>query len=135
MTEKTLSVGIKGSHEQYVTERMTAATVGSGLAQVFATPMMITLAEKTCHDTVHPLLQPEEATVGTRIDISHLSPTPIGMTVRCECELVKVENRHLTFSVSIYDEVELIGTGIHERHIVNASRFQTKADNKRKQQI
>ena len=52
------------------------------------------------------------------------------MKVRCESELIKIENRALTFTVKAYDEKGLIGEGVHQRFIVQREKFQKKANEK-----
>jgi predicted thioesterase len=123
--------GIKGHIEQTVTDELCADRIGSGLVKVFATPMMIALIERTCNESVTPLLDPGQGTVGTRIDVSHCAATPVGMRVWCDSELVEVDRRRLVFSVRAYDQCGLIGEGTHERFIIDSDRFQQKADEKK----
>lgn len=78
---------------------MSAARVGSGLVDVFATPMMVALIEQTCYESVLPQLDEGQGTVGTLVNVSHVSATPIGMRVWCDSELVDVDRRRLVFSV------------------------------------
>lgn len=130
MSDLNLEIGITGSRAQGVETSQTAASVGSGMAQVFATPMMVALVEKTCYELVQPLLSAGESSVGTRMEIDHVAPTPVGMEVRCQCRLDAIDGRRLRFSFTVCDEAEPIGRGIHERFIINAERFQNKADNK-----
>ncbi len=120
-------IGTKGHLEQTVTPALTADTIGSGLVQVFATPMMIALMERTCNDSVVPLLAQGQGTVGTHIDVSHCAATPVGMRVWCDSELVEVDRRRLLFRVRAYDECGLIGEGTHERFIIDSAKFQEKA--------
>lgn len=122
--------GIKGKNEQMVTPELTAAHVGSGLAPVFATPMMISLMEKTCSDSVAPFLEEGESTVGTLINITHDAATPVGMRVWCESELVEVDRRRLVFEVKAFDEAGLIGQGRHERFVINNAKFMAKVEAK-----
>ena len=126
-----IEIGIKGHLEQVVTPEMSAARVGSGLVDVFATPMMIALIEKTCNDSVLPLLAEGEGTVGTHLDVSHLSATPIGMRVWCDSELVEIDRRRLVFSVKASDECGLIGEGTHERFVIDTAKFTAKVEGKR----
>ena len=123
--------GIKGHLEQTVTDELCADRIGSGLVKVFATPMMIALIERTCNESVTPLLDPGQGTVGTRIDISHCAATPVGMRVWCDSELTEVDRRRLVFSVRAYDQCGLIGEGTHERFIIDSDRFQQKANEKK----
>ena len=118
--------GIKGRREQTVTPEMSAARVGSGLVEVFATPMMVALIEQTCLESVLPYLEEGQGTVGTLVNVAHTAATPIGMRVWCESELVEVDRRRLVFKVKAYDECGLIGEGAHERFIIDKERFLLK---------
>lgn len=121
-----IETGIKGHHEQIVTPAMSAARVGSGLVDVFATPMLVALVEQTCYESVLPQLDEGQGTVGTLVNISHTSATPIGKRVWCDSELVEVDRRRLVFSVKAYDEAGLIGEGTHERFVIDIARFMDK---------
>ena len=127
-----ITIGLKGHLEQVVTDEVTADRIGSGLVKVFATPMMIALIEQTCNDSVTPLLEPGQGTVGTHVDVSHCAATPVGMKVWCDSELVEVDRRRLVFAVKAYDECGLIGEGRHERFIIDSAKFQAKIDAKAK---
>ena len=122
-----LETGIKGKEELTVTEEITAKVVGSGGLEVFATPMMIALSEKTALTSIVPYLEEGQSTVGTKIDIAHIAATPVGMKVACETELIEIDRRRLVFSVNVYDEVEKIAEGTHERFIVDNEKFISKA--------
>ncbi len=125
-----LEVGIKGQRETIVTKENTAAGIGSGSLEVFSTPMMILLMEESCFMSVNDILEEGFTTVGTCVNVKHLSATPLGMKVVIKSELIKVDGRALTFKVEAYDEKGLIGEGIHERFIVNNEKFQSKTDSK-----
>ncbi len=125
-----LQLGIKGHKEQTVAPEMSAARVGSGLVDVFATPMLVALVEQTCYESVLPCLDKGQGTVGTLVNISHTSATPIGMRVWCDSELVEMDRRRLVFSVKAYDECGPIGEGIHERFVIDAARFMEKLKGK-----
>jgi fluoroacetyl-CoA thioesterase len=125
-----VEIGIKGRQDEIVTEELTASHIGSGAVRVFATPMMISLMEKTCQRSVVPYLEEGQETVGTRVDIAHVSSTPIGMKVWCESELVDIDRRRLVFKVAAYDEKGLIGEGRHERFIIDIAKFKEKTGSK-----
>ena len=128
-----LNKGIIGKEKLIVTEENTAKAVGSGGLEVFATPALIALAEKTAFQSVAEHLEEGQSTVGTHIDIKHIAATPVGMKVTCETELIEVDSenpRRLVFSVNVYDEVEKIAEGTHERFIIYSERFQNKANGK-----
>ena len=118
-----IQTGIKGRLEQTVTPEMSAARVGSGLVDVFATPMMVALIEQTCYESVLPYLDEGQGTVGTLVNVAHTAATPIGMRVWCESELVEVDRRRLVFKVKAFDECGPIGEGSHERFIIDTAKF------------
>ena len=125
-----IQTGIKGYKEQTVTAEMSAARIGSGLVEVFATPMMVALIEQTCLESVLPYLEEGQGTVGTLVNVSHVSATPVGMRVWCESELTEVDRRRLVFKVKAYDECGLIGEGTHERFVIDNAKFMDKIKHK-----
>ena len=129
-----LETGIKGKAEAIVTEEKTARFMGSGELEVFATPAMIALIEETAWRSVAGELVPGEGTVGTRLEVSHLSATPVGMTVTCVTELTEIDRRRLVFRAEVYDEAGKIGEGTHERFIVQNEHFMSKAMEKTQSQ-
>ena len=122
-----LPIGLKGLAETLVTEENTAAAMGSGLLPVFATPAMLALMEQAAASSVQPFLPEGQGTVGTRLEVSHLAATPIGLTVRAESELIAVDRRKLRFAVRAWAGEELIGEGEHERFVIDNARFLEKA--------
>lgn len=126
-----LETGIKGTGEVLVTEENTAKHMGSGTLEVFATPAMIALMENTAYRSIADELETGYGTVGTRMDVRHVAASPVGMKIKCETELIQIEDRALTFSVRAYDEAGLIGEGEHERFIICEDRFLAKANAKK----
>ena len=53
------------------------------------------------------------------------------MKVRCETVLAEIDRRRLLFKVTVCDEAGQIGEGTHERFIIDAERFQAKAESRR----
>ncbi|MBQ0077738.1 MAG: thioesterase family protein [Bacteroidales bacterium] len=135
MAQMELHTGILGRQEDVVTSDKLATGVGSGKVKVLATVMMIALMEKTALLSVEPYLAEGQGTVGTRVDVSHCSSTPLGMKFHVESELIEIDRRRLVFRVAAYDECGLIGEGTHERFIIDYERFQSKTDNKSSKKI
>lgn len=125
-----LSIGLKGREEVLVSEGNSAKAMGSGTLDVFATPSMTALMEQTAWKSVAPYLEEGCGTVGTRLDITHDAPTPLGMKVWCESELTEIDGRRLVFRVAAFDEKGKIGGGTHERFIIQNEKFQAKANKK-----
>lgn len=118
--------GTIGLLQLKVTKELTAATYGSGLVEVFATPAMIALMERASQLSVNEYLPDGYITVGTLVNVKHLKATPVGMSVTCKSELVEQDGRRLIFKVTASDEKALIGEGVHERFIVNQADFMNK---------
>jgi predicted thioesterase len=125
-----LRIGMKGTADLLVGEEHTAPRVGSGRVRVLATPVMINVIEAAALAAVEHLLPEGTQSLGTRLDIRHFAATPVGMRVRAEVEVVKVEGRTITFRVSVNDEKEPIGDGTHERMAVNVARFDVRVQEK-----
>lgn len=127
---KELTTGIKNSGELTVTMDETAASAGSGGQPVLSTPHLIGLMENTAWASVEPCMEDGKSTVGTHIDVKHLSASPVGSHITCESELTEVDRRRLVFKLTAYDDAGLIGEGTHERFIVDIEKFMTNAEAK-----
>lgn len=126
----SLEAGVRGRADDIVTENNTAAAAGSGGLQVFGTPYMVALMEKAAWASIAPHLAEGESTVGTKVNISHLSATPVGMKVWAESEITLVDGKRIELKVAAYDEKGLIGEGTHERFIITDERFLAKTARK-----
>lgn len=125
-----IEIGTKGYADALVEQEDTAKVVGSGNLLVYATPCMVALMEGAACESIAPFLADGESSVGTMMQLNHISATPVGMEVRAESEVTAVEGRKVTFSIKAYDEVGEIGNAIHERFIVKADRFLEKTYDK-----
>lgn len=126
----SITVGIKGRADDVVTEKNTAQTAGSGTLPVFATPCMTALMEKAAWTSLAPYLAEGESTVGTKLNVSHDSASPVGIKVWAESEVTAVDGKRIELKVAAYDEKGLIGQGTHERFIITNDRFLAKAGRK-----
>jgi predicted thioesterase len=124
---ETLTPGLTGAVEMTVTENDTAERWGSGLVPVFGTPALVGLMENAAVEALRGHLPPGQTSVGGRMDVRHLAPTPVGMQVRARAELSQVDGRRLVFDVEAWDEVERIGEATHERFVINQEPFVAKA--------
>jgi predicted thioesterase len=118
-----LKIGLEGEARVVVSDQNTAVAHGSGSVFVFATPAMIGLMEKAALSSVDPFLGSEHTTVGTKVEVRHLAATPPGMTVVAKSRLVEVEGNRLVFEVEAHDDLEVVGSGRHERFIVKRDKF------------
>ena len=126
----SIEVGIKGRAEDTVRAENTAQAACSGALPVYGTPFMCALMENASWTSLVPYLEEGEGTVGTRLEITHDSATPVGMKVWAESEVTAVEGRRVVLKVSAYDERGLIGQGVHERFVIQNERFLAKTAKK-----
>jgi fluoroacetyl-CoA thioesterase len=101
------------------------------MPRVFATGYMVGLVEWACIEALRPYLDwPREKSVGTHVNLSHLAATPPGLTVTVDVRLDRIDGRKLTFWISAHDGVDKITEGVHERHLIDAERFNAKVAEK-----
>jgi fluoroacetyl-CoA thioesterase len=127
----TIPVGTKGEQKLLVTSEVAISFLGVEGARVLSTPHMIGFMERTCRDTVFPLLEPGHDTVGTHVNVAHLAAAPLGMSVTFTAEVLSATDRRIQFRVEAFDEKEKIGEGTHERAIINIAKFTTKMAQKK----
>jgi fluoroacetyl-CoA thioesterase len=102
------------------------------LPQVLATPVMVLIMENAALNAIRPFLDLGESAVGTAIDVRHLAATPVGHEVRAEAEVIKVEGKRIEFKVSASDEIEEIGSGTHQRIVIDLGAFNGRLARKSK---
>ena len=129
---KELKTGIKGIAAVKAKKDNLASAMGSGALDVFATPAMIALMENAASNALADYLDGDETTVGTALDVQHLSATPEGMNITAEAVLIEINGREFTFEVTASDEAGLIGRGTHKRFLVYGGRFLEKTRSKLK---
>jgi fluoroacetyl-CoA thioesterase len=132
LIKNDLLPGLTAEIEAIVTEADTAERLGSGLVPVLGTPALVALLERAAVQALVGRLPPGQTSVGGRIDVRHLAPTPVGMRIHARAELLEVQGRRLIFHVEAWDEVEQIGEASHERFVVDETRFVAKAQAKGK---
>jgi len=122
-----IAIGLKGDARTTAEREDTALEVGSGSLLVYATPCMVALMEGAACESLKDLLPEDKTSVGTALEISHISATPVGLEVWAEAEVTAVEGNTVTFHVTAFDEAGKIGEGIHKRVIVSTQKFLDKA--------
>lgn len=125
-----ITVGMKGEAITLAEREDTAGEVGSGDLLVYATPCMVALMEGAACEAVREALTDTQTTVGTALNIEHISATPVGLEVRATAEVTAVDGKAITFAVKAFDEAGEIGYGTHKRVIVNSQKFLEKAYSK-----
>ena len=123
---KELRIGAAAQVSEMVLHTNTAAAMGSGSLDVYATPALVALMEKAACAIVDSCLDDETTSVGISLSISHDAPTAVGRMVTAKAVLVGVDGRKLSFKVTASDEHGIIGQGSHERFLVKKEKFMAK---------
>lgn len=126
----SIEIGQKGYAEAIVTEDLTARHAGSGELDVFATPHMVALMERAAWTSIQPFLAVGQGSVGIAISVTHDAATPVGMKVWAESVVTAVEQKKISFSITAYDACGVIGTGVHQRFIVDNEKFFNRCQKK-----
>ena len=126
-----LEVGLRNQVEGRSSEETSAVAIGSGSLRVLSTPSMLALMERAASELVERHLPSEQTSVGIALNVKHTAATPIGLKLRAEALITALDGRKIIFEVRAFDEREEIGSGTHERFIVDRIKFQSKADGKR----
>ena len=125
-----LRIGMKGEASVVVGDEHTAPRIGSGRIAVLATPVMINLMEAAALAAIEGHLAGGHQSLGTRLDITHVAATPVGMRVTATAEVTALDGRTVTMRVEARDEKEPIGGGSHDRVVVNVARFDARVQTK-----
>lgn len=125
-----LESGLKNTLKINVTTDKTAKVMGSGTLDVFATPAMVALMEQTAAESVLEHLDEGVTSVGTKINVEHLSADPIGIEVVCESTLLEVDGRKLCFEIVVSDKHGVVGKAYHERFLIKSESFMQKTNAK-----
>jgi predicted thioesterase len=101
---------------------------------VLSTPSMISEMEETCRLLLKDFVLKEKEwdSVGTIVDIKHIAMTPVGSTIRLKAIIESVNNRRVMFNIEVFDDIEKIGEGKHERFIINVAKFKSKFEEKKR---
>jgi fluoroacetyl-CoA thioesterase len=133
---RQIAIGAKGSWVLAIkAEHLATCVKDAKLPPVLATPVMIMMMENAALNAIKASVEPAETALGTRVDIRHLSPTSVGMRVVAEARVIRVDGRRVEFWVTAMDEAGQIGTGTHERTIVELARIERHLDAKRSAQV
>lgn len=130
--EQKMEIPVGATHTERVTvtRENTASAFGSGLVDVFATPMMVALLESAAARCIQPYLEEGFVSVGTCVDVEHTGATPIGMQVTATATVTLVDRRRVEFTVQVADDCGEVGRGTHTRFVVDKVKFTDKANAK-----
>jgi fluoroacetyl-CoA thioesterase len=125
-----IEVGRTYQSQTRVEEWMTAEKAGNRGVDVLSTPMLLQLVEEAAMQCIAPILSEEEISLGTHVDLAHLAATPVGLIVRTEVEVLKVDGRRVEFAFTAFDEREKIAEGTHERYVSSRATFRERLNEK-----
>ena len=123
--------GMRNERTYSIEDEHTAIHVGSGASRVLATPWMIAFMERVSHQLLAEHLPKGYSSVGVLVNVRHLAPTPVGDKVRITTEITAFDGSHITFNVQAWDSSEQVGSGQHERVVVDEARFLRRVSAKR----
>ncbi|NJN25049.1 MAG: thioesterase family protein [Cyclobacteriaceae bacterium] len=120
---KEIEIGTSHIEKEQVAREMSASNIGSGLLEVYSTPSMIALMEKTSYLCIEPYLDHSESSVGGALNIRHLKPTAIGETVTCQSTVIEQSGKKVVFELAVMEGNKQIGTGTHVRFVIDKATF------------
>jgi predicted thioesterase len=121
-----IAIGTAGNETMVVELKDTAKALGSGLAEVFATPAMIAFMESTAYRSIERFLPQGFSTVGIQIDVKHMKATLPGAIVKCESTVTKQDGNKVSFTIQAFEGEKQIGEAIHTRYIIDEIEFMSK---------
>ena len=123
-------IGATGELEFVVEQKHLIDFATDGMPAVLSTPNLIGWLERTARETLAPLLEADERTVGAEIELRHFAPTPLGQRVTCSARVILAEGREITFQIEARDQHELIARGLHKRAVVRVESFARRVERK-----
>jgi len=123
--KQSLVAGLSTTRTFTVDRERTIDFMGEA-ARVYATPMLVRDIELACRDFLLDHLDPGENSVGTRVELDHIAPTLLGMTVRIEASVAEVKGRAVTFDVTGSDGIDTICRGRHTRFVVDVKQTEQR---------
>jgi predicted thioesterase len=121
--DQIIKSGMSKEETYRVEEEYSAIHVGSGSVRVLATPWMIAFMERVARKFIGEHLPEGYSSVGVRVEVQHLAPSPVGSRVTARAEVISVEGSRVSFHVEAWDEMERIGVGSHQRVVIDEARF------------
>lgn len=121
--ELNIPLNLCNEEKEIVNANNVATVVGSGSVEVFATPAMIALMEKTANNSLRNYLPEDCVSVGVEINTKHIKASAIGKEIVCKSELIKVDGKKLFFNITAYEGEDMIGQASHTRVVVNKEKF------------
>lgn len=110
--------------QKKVTESDTAINYGSGqLDNLFATPSLVALMIEASTKLLDERLEEGFITVGKSVQVDHEKPTILGQTISLKVTIESYESNKIKINMQAFDEIGKIGSGHHERMVVNKNKL------------
>lgn len=111
-----------------VTDEDTAAALGSGTLPVLGTPRLLAWFEAATCAAIAPALSAGATSVGTRVSLEHLAPSPVGQQVEVTASSSYVDGRLHRFVVAARHagSAKVVASGEVTRVVVDAERFMSR---------
>ena len=90
--------------------------------RVYSTPSMVGDVEYASLRLIQEHLDEGESSLGIRIAVDHLAPTPPGEWVEIHLEVKSVEGRKVRVEAEVRDAVEVVGRAEHVRFVIDVKR-------------
>ena len=132
MIEFNLEKGLKGITQTTVNEQNSAERCAKPMPPALATPILVSLMDLAAINAVKNNLPEGYISVASKISITHLAATPLGMTVTADATLIDIFQNRLTFQVNAFDEMEKVAEGTVERYIIDLGKFTKKMQERKK---
>jgi predicted thioesterase len=126
MSISKIQPGMSFSRNFKVRPEWAADRMGSGHVPVLSTAALVLAMENTAASSILPYLEDGTTTVGSRVELVHLYPTPVGEFFTIDLVVAKVDKSRLDFTLTARDEHRVISTGFHRRHVVDTAKFLEK---------
>jgi len=124
------SLRIGTTHETSFTVEPQQTISFPSLPAVVATPWLVWQMEITARTLLEPLLPEGQVSVGTRLEIDHLAPAPVGTEITCRAKVIHVDGPAVNFHIEAFDASETLSRGVHKRHIVDVARLSRRIEKK-----
>ncbi|MBU1241775.1 thioesterase family protein [Myxococcota bacterium] len=126
MSISKIQPGMSFSRNFKVRPEWAADRMGSGHVPVLSTAALVLAMENTASSSILPYLEEGTTSVGSRVEIVHLYPTPVGEFFTIDLVVAKVDRSRIDFTLTARDEHRVISTGFHRRHVVDTAKFLEK---------
>ena len=129
--ELNLKPGVTATERILVESDRSIAFMGEA-ARVYSTPSMVSDVEYACLRLIQKHLGEQQSSVGMHVSVDHLAPTPLGCEVEVSVTVSAVDGRKVTLDARVRDAVELVGTGVHVRYVIDVPRQVRRIEEKKK---